>query len=177
MKIIRIAQSKLNLPPIPDGMVRLTHFTASTYAIKNVMNGDNFDYGGGMAQTTTDAFSDNQKVLNLIEEGTYPTGLGGNFDRAYFGSNVILMDIPFDEHKKLLGVTAITEGIPNGYVLGYVDRKTMSFHPNSGYSPANVPPLETKEWDALEGLVEEGLVEIPQPTSQPPPSGDLPLSW
>jgi hypothetical protein len=61
----------LILPEIPEGFVRLTHFTSQRIA-ERLMAGENFTYG--FLSSTVDSFSDNVQILELIK-----TGKTGNF--------------------------------------------------------------------------------------------------
>lgn len=74
-------QLKLMLPPIPPGFIRLTHFT-SPRTINFLLQGQNFKYN--QLDTTTDAFSNNEEVINLISSGKT-----GPFERSGFGTHVV----------------------------------------------------------------------------------------
>ena len=131
------------------------------------MGGGDFQFGG-FIQSTTDAFGSNKSILSLIEKGTYPTGRGGNYDRGSFGDFVFIMDVPMEEYKIHHHGFVSYKGesvINNGYILGYVDRKSMEFYPNSGYNPASVPPLEYEINDHNPHKGDGQPVSIPSPAS------------
>lgn len=126
--------NQLQLPPIPPGLLRLTHFTSPNIA-QMILAGSDFSFQKqGMLSSTADAFSTNDDVLQLIDSGRV-----GAFTRDSFGPMVVLMDMTNDEYRMLSMPTTPTTSVPNDRVLGVVDRKTMQFSPNARYNPSPVP--------------------------------------
>jgi hypothetical protein len=118
-----------SLPEIPEGHVRLTHFFQNEELRDKFLSGEPFSYKNqGMINTTADAFSENKDVQDLLK-----TGKTGAFDRESFGNNVLIMDVPMNEHR-VHGVPHAAPGqIPNNQVLGVYDRATGKFIKNQGY--------------------------------------------
>lgn len=129
----------LQLPPIPEGMIRLTHFTSERSAQQILAS--NFSYKG-MVSTTTDAFADNAGILGLIQ-----TGKVGAFTRESFGGGqaVVLMDMPFASYKAHSGIFAEQPEIDNRCILGYVRRSNMQLVPNPKYNPNTVGAIRRRQ--------------------------------
>lgn len=152
LEILEQLQS-LKLPPIPSGYLRLTHFTSRSPQI--ISNNDTFKVQH-MLNSTTDPFSNNQDVLDLIVSGKT-----GAMTRSGFGNTVLLMDLTFDEHKRL---SSKQIPISNSRILGYVDRNTMIFHRNPNYNPHSLqelPPIRQ---------LTPAFKDTQGPTPQPLPS-------
>ncbi len=122
-------RSEITLPSIPDGFVRATNFTNPNVGLK-LLSGEPFTYGRGMITSSTDAFSLNKDVINLLA-----TGKTGSFERKPFGHHVILMDIPAIEYRKHSNPTMATGKVDNSRVLGVFDRNTNELTKNSNYNP------------------------------------------
>lgn len=122
--------TELNLPEIPEGFVRLTHFT-SQRIVERLMAGENFIYG--FLGSTVDSFSDNSQILELIK-----TGKAGNFSRERFGLVVVLMDMENEEFKERYRGNVCTDtSVPNHNILGYVkrDSEKLELVENPMYNP------------------------------------------
>jgi hypothetical protein len=141
------------LPPIPNEMVRLTHFTVENYAKEIVNTG--FRYGS--IQTTTDPHSTNEQVMETITAGA-----AGSMNRTHFGNYVILIDMPANYYKMLVGFNyeIKNDTIPPTQVLGYIDRKDMDLKKNPLYNPnkmtqptkVNHHPAPDDELDDTKGI-------------------------
>jgi len=118
----------LELPQIPEGYTRLTHFTSEEVA-KKFINGDDFFFKH--ISTTVDAFSDNESVIDLIKKGKV-----GAFSRDPFGDSVVLIDLENEEFKKRYRIGYCQDdSVPNHNILGYVNRNEPStLHRNPSYN-------------------------------------------
>jgi hypothetical protein len=147
---------EIPLPPIPENFVRLTHFTTEEVAKKIVDNGESFNYGKNLTiNLTTDAFSSNDQVKDIIE-----TRKNGAFSRASFGNSVMIIDLNIEEHKKRCRLGAYEDKeIPNHNILGYLSLKNSSnLHENSRYSPIEnqLTPNLTKGEIHIESMETDG---------------------
>lgn len=106
------------LPEVPEGFLRLTHFTSEDIA-KKLVNGEEFSYAKqGILSSTTDAFTNNEEMLKLVQ-----TGDVGAFKRSEFGDTVVLMDIDREECKDRSRIGRCRElSVPNHNILGYILR-------------------------------------------------------
>lgn len=139
------------LPEIPEGYIRLTHFTNQNIAEAIVEEGNNFTYKE-LLTSTTDSFSNNADIIDLIT-----TGKTGSFQRDSFGEYVLLIDLEKEEHKNRCTIGYCTDDeIPNHNILGYVFRKDIeNLHKNPKYNPKinelsrveNTTQRETNETD------------------------------
>jgi len=114
------------LPPITEGSVRLTHFFGNPNTVSNVVEGgQDFNYGKrGDVGGSTDAFQTPEEVADVIARGKT-----GAFTRGDFGPFVLLMDVPFAEHKTHSLSPTRSGSIPNKYVVGVYDTSTGEFRP------------------------------------------------
>jgi hypothetical protein len=130
------------LPPIPSNFVRATNFTNPTVGSK-LLSGEPFKYGRGMITSSTDAFSSNEEVWNLLI-----TGKTENFDRNSFGYHVVLLDIPNVEYRQHSNPIWATGEIDNSRILGIFNRKTQQLEKNPNYNPHKpIEPLQTRARD------------------------------
>lgn len=144
--------TKQLLPEIPTGFIRLTHFTDTSIAQSIIEEGKGFSYAKqGLLSSTTDSFSNNDQLLNLVK-----TGKIGPFQRGSFGSVVLIIDLDQEEHKNRnrLGYCTDKE-IPNHNILGYIRREALGeiiFNPR--YEPCknslNVTPPVRNQNNTLE---------------------------
>ena len=148
-------QNQLILPPIPPGFIRLTHFTNMRTA-QILLNGENFNYDRNGIQGTTDSFSNNEDVLNLIK-----TGKTGAFTRGSFGDAVVLMDMSNREYRIHHSFNYDSYNVPNDRIVGIVDRNNMRFIPNPNYTP-NHPEITPTKKDSPK------ISNIPQPSEDVP---------
>lgn len=131
------ALESFQLPEIPEGYLRLTHFTYPDIARRMIEEGEDFDYSGQvLIGQTTDAHSTNKKVEDLIR-----TGVAGAFSRRKFGSATILLDLDGEERNQRLGPHMNTV-VANCNIVGYVERTEdldgnikLTFTPNPSYAP------------------------------------------
>jgi ribosomal protein S18 acetylase RimI-like enzyme len=141
-KVTKIA-SHADLPPIPEGMTRATHFFQDANLAQQFNTGSHFKYGRGLLSSTTDGFSSNEHVHGLMK-----TGMNGAFDRKSFGNFVAVMDIPHQEYKSRGRMHAETPEIHNSKITGYYNRESGEFHHNPGYNPSlikqNIGPVPSK---------------------------------
>lgn len=126
------------LPPLPDGWLRLTHFTSEAIASK-LIAGEDFSYESqGLLGQTTDPFSGESlsELTTLLE-----TGKAGPFTRTTFGNCVILIDLESKEHKRRNSLTVRDQAVPNHNIVGFVKiidrdgRNRYIFVPNPRYAP------------------------------------------
>jgi hypothetical protein len=155
----RIAQAAAQtaIPPIPSGMVRLTHFTSENQA-RQILGSD---FGiSTLLASTTDSFSNQNEVLSLIQSGSYSA-----YERGGFGDSVVLLDMPSNLHRSYN--YAFRQTVPNAFVLGYVRRSDMQFFPNPNYNPttAKLPELPRPNTPLRQPAA-------PQPIPAPQPAGD-----
>jgi hypothetical protein len=146
--------SPLTLPPIPSGYVRLTHFTSPNIVNKIISQHEPFTIRGQLSGTT-DPFTNEEDLKELIKMGQT-----GAFTRSGFGTQVLLMDLSYQEHKRLI---ARDTPIANSRIVGYVDRETMQFHKNPAYHPQGEQPLPKPV--AINNRRDPPL-PIPSPSSQ-----------
>jgi len=118
-----------DLPPIPAGCVRATNFTSPNTA-QILLSGQPFKYGRGMITSSTDSFSNNDEVWELLT-----TGKTGPFDRNSFGNDVVLMDVPNMEYRQHANVASSTGTLDNSRVLGVFNRQTSMLTKNANYNP------------------------------------------
>ena len=131
---MKINESVEQLPPIPNGFVRLTHFTSPAIA-KSLINGQDFKAGKGL-RSTTDVFSDNNDVINLIQ-----TGKTGAFERKPFGNCVIIMDMSQTEQRMRSNFSSgLSNFVPNDRIVGYYDIENQTFVRNPKFSIKQVEP-------------------------------------
>ncbi len=151
----KIAQ-KIQLPPIPPGFVRLTHFTQPQWAQLIMQNG--FKHKE-MLSSTTDLFADNNGIVSLIQSGKT-----GPWTRSKFGEYVVLMDVTNKEWKLRSG-QAMGGQVPSNNVVGYVERASGKFVPNSNYQPTdNTKQLLTEIQGRKErNFGSSGIEQIPIP--------------
>ena len=136
--LVLMENESLNIPSLPSNMVRLTHFTHYTKEI--------LDNGLKVAQDldrTTDSHYNNADVLQTIK-----SGMAGSMLRSNFGPYVILLDLPDSHYKILRGTHNFGGGefVPRTQILGYVDRKDMTFHKSPHYNPMkmSLPKMNDK---------------------------------
>jgi hypothetical protein len=148
-------ESQLQLPSIPPDMIRLTHFTSENIA-KRFLQGQPFLYKA--LDSTTDSFSNNNDITNLVQSGNT-----GPFNRSHFGDHVLLIDMPYDHHRKHRA-NAPQNFVPNTQIVGVIDRNNMVFIPNRRYNPnaAKVPRVRN--------IDEPRPAVISRPVDQPTPS-------
>ena len=117
------------LPPIPNGMVRLTHFTPTEENAKSIIS-TGFRYKS--LPETADPHSTNEEVMETITAHAV-----GSMDRKPFGSYVVLIDMPDNYYRMLRGFNFEIKNrtIPPTQVLGYLNRKDMELQKNSIYNP------------------------------------------
>jgi hypothetical protein len=107
-----------DLPPIPAGHVRLTHST-STQVVGKILESGRFNFKD-VIDTTTDSFSSNEDVANRLN-----TSESGAFSRAKFGDKVILMDVTFEEYRKLRTFSKDNPGfVPASSIAAIYDLQT-----------------------------------------------------
>jgi hypothetical protein len=153
-------QSGLQIPQIPAGSMRLTHFTSPRTA-QTLLSGQDFQYGG-LLSSTTDGFSSNQEVISLIQ-----TGKTSAYERDSFGTAVVLMDIPNSEYRAYDNFNNDINAVPNDRIVGVVDRETMQFTPNPKYKSKPLPlqiTNRTSEPQRL-GANKNSFVPMPGPSS------------
>lgn len=124
-----------NLPVLPSGMMRLTHFTA---ADPNKLMTAGLKVGT-ILNSTADPHSTNEQVLQTIRDGE-----AAGMNRSHFGPYVVLIDMPVEYHRILSSPQNSIDVIPASQVLGYVDRQTMEFRPNSHYDPSKMQKPEIR---------------------------------
>lgn len=152
-------QNANQLPPIPPGFARLTHFTSDRTA-KIILSGQNLNYSKqGIISSTADTHSTNEQVWQTIVGGKY-----GAFGRSDFGNAVVLIDLSFYE-AKMHGVLGMAPGfVENRKVCGVLDRNTMTFQRNTHYRPrGNQAPKQ---------IVTQRNMPPQQPVPQPMPSSN-----
>lgn len=129
--------SASDLPPLPDDITRATHFTDDSVAAK-ILTGEPFTFSGKI-NSTTDAFSNNDDVFELLN-----TGKSGAFTRSDFGNSMIIMDMPHMDYRKESMYQHATLKVDNSRILGVVDTKTKVFTPNPNYkSPSQIEQFES----------------------------------
>lgn len=127
--------SNLQLPPIPNGFVRLQH-TTNINSAKAIINGG-FKFGRQGLSQTTDSFSNNNSLMNFLNSGRPDES--SKINRSGFGDNtVVLIDLSNDEARKLLSdrFTIESDIIPNNRIVGYVSTDRQ-FYPNGNYNVQN----------------------------------------
>ena len=152
MKWYRRSQAQLQLPPIPQDSVRLTHFTSQRVA-QALLSGQNFNIGTKLS-STTDAFSDNNSIIQLIQ-----TGRTGAWTRGGFGTVIVLIDLSNRENWTFNSPR--TSFVINSKILGVVDSKTMKFTPNPRYDPSIPQPFEPVPNQSTKMVNKPGQDEIP----------------
>jgi hypothetical protein len=153
-------QNANQLPPIPSGFARLTHFTNDRTA-KIILSGQNLNYKKqGIVTTTADTHSNNEQVWKTIVDGKY-----GAFGRSDFGNAVLLIDLTFYE-AKMHGVMGMAPGfIENRKIIGVLDRNVMTFQRNVNYRPqGNQAPGQVV---TQRNRMAQQPVAVPQPTANP----------
>jgi hypothetical protein len=159
-------ENQLQLPSIPQGFVRLTHFTSRRIA-QMLLSGQNFSYKKqGMLPSTTDAFSDNNDVLQLIQSGKT-----GPYSRKEFGDHVVLMDLPNMDNRIHSNATMAPGEVSNERILGVVDVNAMQFTPNPNYN------VNAKHLEIPQEIPQTRMRQAPaQPatTAQPAPAQPAP---
>lgn len=153
------------LPSIPPDTVRRTHFTSERVA-QIVLGGSDYKLKHNDLNSTTDGFSNNEDVINLIKSGKT-----GAFTRSGFGTFVILMDIPNDYDKVYRSIHSKSD-VPNELIIGVVNRNNMIFTPNKNYNPKKVKPPVVK----MQGR-KIGDTTGNAPTPQPTPSSNNVDVW
>ncbi len=148
------------LPPIPRGFQRLTHFTNKRTA-DLLINGQNFKANNGLT-STTDSFSNNADVWKLIQSGQ-----AGAFSRNEFGAVVVLLDMSPQEYRMHANFS-IDGDIPNNRIVGYFDKDTNQFISNQNYSPDQTPPVPNPRMTGI-GIRRGNQRSVPIPVS--PTSG------
>lgn len=126
-----------DLPPIPGECVRATHFTSGEIG-SLLMRGGDFSYRRqAIISATSDAFSLNEDVWKLLATGKY-----GAFSREWFGSHVVLMDIPNPEHRLHHLPLRAPGTVDNSRILGVFNRtsRTLTFNPH--YDPSKPIQIE-----------------------------------
>jgi hypothetical protein len=166
------------LPPIPSEMIRLTHFTSERIVQRMVTRKQPFVYKKqGDIDFTTDSFSSNDEIWSLIQKGGF-----GNFDRKKFGNVVLLIDMPYDDHRMHRNLLSSPLYVQNYQIVGYVRRDDLEFIPNTNYNPsAAKPAVERKNKIDGYGAVRPGQVDfvpqkvdpIPQPSVTTTNSSDI----
>ena len=150
-----------SLPPVPGGFTRATNFTNPNVGPK-LLSGEPFRYGRGMITSTTDSFSSNEDLRELLEKGKT-----GSFDRNSFGSDVVLMDIPNQEYKNHANPTISTGEVDNSRVLGIFNVKTQQLRKNPNYNPfKTIEEIASKEGGRFSiQPINQSLTPIPQPSA------------
>jgi hypothetical protein len=122
---------EIMLPEIPEDSIRLTHFTTEKIAKILVEQGEAFKYKG-LLSSTTDAFSNNDQVREIL----YRRKIGA-FHRESFGNAVVIMDLDIQEHKERLRIGSyLDDKIPNHNILGYVLTDNLNaVRKNPEYNP------------------------------------------
>lgn len=125
-------QNTLQLPAIPNGYVRLTHFTSINNAISILSSGLKFL----MLGQTTDTFRNNSEIMNLISTGEYGGMQRGFIDgkTGGFGDAVVLIDLTYQEQKSLYGTNTTNDIIPPYRIIGYIYKN--QFKSNPTYNPS-----------------------------------------
>ena len=167
LKLLEQAQSMRSfedLPPIPQDCVRLTHHFASDSTAEEILAGAPFLYRHGKIDATTDSFSDNKELWQLIT-----TGKTGAFSRSEFGHQVMILDIPFLEYRQHLNprihkasekYAGFSGEVDNSRILGVFDKLTMTFRKNLNYNPNK--PLEEEDRKRLFQQPKERLFQQPK---------------
>jgi hypothetical protein len=129
------------LPSIPGGYIRLTHFTSSSIAEK-LLEGEDFDYSNAGLFNTTVVNQTNAEVKEKIE-----TGKSGErvFGRSLFGNYVVLIDVDHEGYKARISTNEVSGTLPNSNIVGVVARIrtdegaiSFEFKPNAGYKPVEL---------------------------------------
>lgn len=156
MKLSYILESATALHPIPDGYARLTHFTSPSVA-RAILDGEPFQYK--MINSTTDSFSDDKDVAELLT-----TGKTAAYERSGFGTSVLIIDLTNNEHR--LHMLVNPPGyVDNSRVAGVYDRTTGRFIGNPNYNPAK--EVKYPERGASTTLRNRPNQSLGRPTSQP----------
>ena len=113
------------LPPIPEGHVRLTHST-SPASIEKILASKKFNFSGTL-DSTTDSFSNNNDVALRLN-----TGKAGAMSREKFGNKVLIIDLPFDEYRRLRQLSQTDDQIPGDKFVAVYDTQTKSFSSSIG---------------------------------------------
>lgn len=149
-----------DLPPIPNDSVRATHFT-SAHISALLMSGEHFSYSTqGVLSSTSDAFSCNNDVWQLVTTGSY-----GAFERVSFGPHVVIMDIQNTELRLHHSPHLAPGEVDNSRILGVFDCKSGTLGFNQRYDPEKPIQLER----ALDGRPLPG----PAGFTKPPDSGTV----
>lgn len=158
-----VVASPQDLPPIPPDCVRLTHFTNNKVANQIVGGGENFSYQRVGITSTTDAFSNNNQVFDLLKSGNT-----GAFNRSSFGSAVLLMDIPNDQYRIHRALAQAPGEVDNKNILGYVDCNSMDLERNPRYAPGsvNLQPRSIPRFRS-NNQGSSSVVNIPAPQNNP----------
>ena len=149
---------RLPLPEIPDGYVRLTHVMPER-SRQILSSGEPFIYRKHGLTGTTDSYSDNAPIEWLAHTGDPlgipKDGMPSNWSRNDFGDHMALMDLPADAHKRIaMNYVGYDDPIPNQAILGFVDRKSMAFEPNSRYDRAVIEDYGRKSIDKILQAIE-----------------------
>ena len=125
------SQQNIHLPDIPSGCIRLTHFTFER-AAEILLSGEDFSYKKqGSIDGTTDSFSNNEDIVQLIQSGKT-----GAFTRSSFGWCVVLIDMKHDEHRIHRSWSNPTPlAVDNSRICGCYNTETKSFKQNPNYNP------------------------------------------
>lgn len=144
------------LPPIPPGFVRLTHFTSPRTA-QLLLNGENFQMQNGL-DSTTDTFSNNADVMQLLNSGQT-----GAFTRTGFGVAVVLMDMASTEQRMRRQPHMNLGPIPNDRIVGVYYRENGQLVRNPRYNPEQTVPEMPQQTQMARGG--NAPVAVPQPTA------------
>lgn len=126
-----------HLPRIPNDCVRATHFTSATVA-SLLISGEDFSYRRqAIISSTSDAFSCNEDVWQLLATGNYKV-----FRRDWFGSHVVLMDIQNPEHRLHHSPQRAPGMVDNSRILGVLDRRSYTLTFNPHYDPSKPIQVE-----------------------------------
>lgn len=122
-------QEQSILPSIPEGYVRLTHFTRQDVA-EALISGSEFKYDE-TPDTTCDSHIKNNEVEEIIQ-----TGKKLAMVRTDKGDCVVIIDVEAEELslRNTIGYS-IDKSIPNSNILGYVKRSTRELKKNTSYKP------------------------------------------
>lgn len=142
-------ESLLSNVPIPEGFVRLTHFTSREIAQQILEGKLDFQYFRSLIDQTADVHGYIEQVYDTVSKGIYRQ----TQRRDNKGHCVILIDIDIDEwvarnraHNE--------ETIPNKNILGFIDTDKTEFQINPDYNPTI------------------NVVTVPSGNGMPIPNGD-----
>ena len=159
----RIIREATDLPPIPAGFLRRTHFTSSKTA-ERLLAGEVFTFG--RLDSTTDVFSNNDGVFQLAT-----TRKVGAFERPSprFGDSCVLIDMPNEADKVLRGNNSPVDKIPCQQIIGVLNARTMEFTPNLHYDPTffvkKPPKIRSIGIEGRRGAHSSDPVDVPSPPS------------